>query len=287
MANRAELVEAALEMMPEGVALVDANYQVAFWNQAACAITGYAAMGLIGRPAPDGLKTLLEGSVAESGCTFLAHVLHPMGHDVITMARLLVLRDDLGGRIGAAVVFHPAEGLDALPNGVTGEDGDVAKSQEDLKDRLDSLYTDLLQGGPSFGVQWITVDQAHELRKTHGAGACEAMLKKVEQALNQGLRPGEHIGRWGEDEFLVISHERTAAMLASHAQALAGLARTADFRWWGDRVSLTVSIGAAQSRCECSLADLLERAKAAMLSSYQTGGNRITPAPEGDACSPS
>jgi chemotaxis protein MotA len=28
---------------------------------------------------------------------------------------------------------------------------------------------------------------------------------------------------------------------------LAGLARTADFRWWGDRVSLTVSIGAAQA----------------------------------------
>jgi len=29
------------------------------------------------------------------------------------------------------------------------------------------------------------------------------------------------------------------------AQALAALARTADFRWWGDRLSITVSIGAA------------------------------------------
>ena len=27
-------------------------------------------------------------------------------------------------------------------------------------------------------------------------------------------------------------------MLAAHAQMLAGLARTADFRWWGDRLSL-------------------------------------------------
>ena len=28
---------------------------------------------------------------------------------------------------------------------------------------------------------------------------------------------------------------------------LAGLARTADFRWWGDRVSLTVSVGVAMA----------------------------------------
>ena len=55
------------------------------------------------------------------------------------------------------------------------------------------------------------------------------------------------MGRWGDDEFLIVAHERSAEMLASHAQTLAGLARTADFRWWGDRVSLTVSIGAAQA----------------------------------------
>jgi PleD family two-component response regulator len=70
-----------------------------------------------------------------------------------------------------------------------------------------------------------------------------------------------------------------------HAQVLAGLARTADFRWWGDRVSLTVSIGAAQAQIAGTLADLLEGAKAAMFSSYQSGGNRITAAPEGDKCS--
>ena len=73
------------------------------------------------------------------------------------------------------------------------------------------------------------------------------MLEKVERTLASGLKPAEEIGRWGDDEFLVLSHERNAAMLAAHAQTLAGLARTTDFRWWGDRVSLTVSIGAAQA----------------------------------------
>ena len=75
------------------------------------------------------------------------------------------------------------------------------------------------------------------------------------------MRPAEELGRWGDDEFLVISHEHTPEMLAAHAQALAGLARTADFRWWGDRVSLTVSIGAAQADLDETLAQLLERAQ--------------------------
>jgi diguanylate cyclase (GGDEF)-like protein len=113
------------------------------------------------------------------------------------------------------------------------------------------------------------------------------MLAKVERALANGLRPADEIGRWGDDEFLVISHERTAAMLTAHARVLAGLARTADFRWWGDRISLTVSIGAAQAEVNESLANLLERARLAMHSSFHAGGNQITPAPGGQACSPS
>jgi GGDEF domain-containing protein len=74
-------------------------------------------------------------------------------------------------------------------------------------------------------------------------------------------------------------------MLAQHAQVLAGLARTADFRWWGDRISLTVSIGVAQAQLPMTLAEVLERAKAAMFSSYQAGGNRIASAPGGITCS--
>jgi diguanylate cyclase (GGDEF)-like protein len=264
-------------------------------------MTGFAPIEMLGQPAPEPLHPLLawcepdagaecglsRNTEAERGHGFLVHARHKLGHDLPAMARLLVLRDVLGKRIGSAVLFHPAEHLDALPHGVTGEDGEVDASLADLQDRLESLFEDFTNGGPTFGVLWIMVDQAHDLRKTHGAGACETMLRTVEKAMAHGLRPAEHMGRWGEDEFLVVSHERTPEMLAVHAQTLAGLARTADFRWWGDRVSLTVSIGAAQAERSGTLAELLGRAKSAMSTSNQTGGNRITPAPEGLSCSPS
>jgi diguanylate cyclase (GGDEF)-like protein len=267
------------------------------WNRAAEAITGHSGTELIEHAVPMALKPLLEWCAPlrdleptlgpKAGDGFLVHIRHKLGHDVSTIARVQALSDGMGGRIGSAVLFHPAERLDALPHGATVHDERIENSQADLKERLESLFDDFMHGGLPFGVLWITVDQAHDLRKTHGVGACDTMLGKVDKALAQGLRPTEHLGRWGDDEFLVISHERTPAMLATHAQVLAGLARTADFRWWGDRVSITVSIGAAQSEPEETLVNLLERSKAAMFSSYHAGGNRITAAPEGHSCLPS
>jgi diguanylate cyclase (GGDEF)-like protein len=212
---------------------------------------------------------------------------HRLGHDVPAMVRVLVLRDGLGGRIGMAAAFHPAERLDALPHGESGQGTGVEVSQAGLQDRLQAEFEDFQRGHLPFGVLWINVDQGHELRRTHGGSACEAMLEKVKHALANGLRPGEEVGRWGDDEFLVISHERTPEMLAGHAQSLAGLARTADFRWWGDRVSLTVSIGAAQAESDETLAQLLGRAQRAVTASMHAGGNQITAAPGRQPCLPS
>jgi len=301
MTDRVELFEAAIDSLPEGLALLHGDSggpcEVMFWNQAAVAITGRTSFELIGRAIPDTLQPLLgEGcfrdetggeSTAQPGRGILAHIQHNLGHEVSVIVRNLVLRDGLGRRIGSGILFHPADQLDALPRGESGEDESVEFSQADIEDRLQDLIDDHIRGGPPFGVLWISVDQAHDLRKTHGSGAFETMLQKVEKALIQGLRPAEFLGRWGQDEFLVISHERTPAMLADHGQRLVGLARTADFRWWGDRISVTVSIGAAQADKTGTLPDLLGRARSAMTSSSLAGGNQIMSASGGTACLPS
>jgi GGDEF domain-containing protein len=65
------------------------------------------------------------------------------------------------------------------------------------------------------------------------------------------------------------------------------MARTADFRWWGDRISLTVSVGAATAEKGEMLPGLLERAQSAMLASAAAGGNHITLAPGRPPCSQS
>jgi diguanylate cyclase (GGDEF)-like protein/PAS domain S-box-containing protein len=285
MADRTELLESALDSMQDGIALFAMGEEIAFWNQAAEASTGYAAVEVMGRTLPDGLESLApecarQNTQMEPRCGILVKARHKLGHEMQMIARVVLLRDELGERIGTAVAFHPAESLDALPHGARGESTAVSASQTEFEEHLRSEFEDWADGGVPFGLLWIKVDQAEAMQKTHGNGACQAMLEKLEHAVASGLKTAEVLGRWGDDEFLVISHERTPEMLAAHARALMGLARTADFKWWGDRVSLTVSIGAAQAQhaSDESLPQLLERAQRAMEISLRAGGNCATPA---------
>jgi diguanylate cyclase (GGDEF)-like protein/PAS domain S-box-containing protein len=297
MTDRAELVEAALDVYPEGLALLDLDERVVFWNRAAEGVTGYSGAEVVGRRLPEALEPLALGrdcdahaeshSEPQPGRGSRVHAQHKLGRDVPALARRRILRDGLGGRIGAALVFHCGETQTALPHGETSEVEEVRQSQLELEDRLSNEFQMFLHEGVPLALLWVRVDQARELRKTHGARACETMLEAVERTIANGLRPGEEVGRWGDDEFLVLAHECSPEGLEGHAQTLAGLARTADFRWWGDRVSLTVSVGAAVAEPSETLAQLLERAQAAAVDSAHAGGNHMTLAPRRQPCSQS
>lgn len=297
MADRAELLEAALDVYPEGLALLDPDERVVFWNRAAELMTGYPGAEVVGRALPDALEALAVGRDVEMhpvprngpqpGRGSLVHAQHKLGRDVPAIARRVVLRDGLGCRIGTAAVFHPGEQFTALPHGESSEVEAVRESQAELEDRLTNEFEMFVHEGVALSVLWIGVDQAAHLRKTHGERACETMLETVERTLANGLRPGEEVGRWGDNEFLVLAHESAPESLAVHAQMLAGLARTADFRWWGDRVSLTVSVGAAAGEAGETLAELLERAHSGMEESARAGGNHVTLSQRRQPCSQS
>ena len=292
-----DILEAALSEMEEGIAVLDAESRVLFWNPAATAITGHLGAEMLSRDLPADFYQLdahhhlaheaahdsrpSPGPIAEAVPAerpALVNLRHRQGHSLPAMLRLTPLRDVLGKRFGTLLRFHPIEEIDTLPHGQTEEDGHenrLEQSQADMEDRLDEAWREWSTNHVPFGLLWISVDQAPTLRKTHGRDASEAMLSIVERALLHGLRPSEILGRWGSNEFLVLSHERTAEMLEAHAHHIGGLARTADFRWWGDRISLTVSIGGAQAAVSENLHSLLKRAQQAMQESLYAGGNHV------------
>ena len=289
MADRSALLQSALDSMPDGLAVFDNEGSVVFWNAAAQAVTGYSLTELEGNGLPRPLYQLLHDSDGERGPQLLGgarshrgtqvRTRHKFGHEVPVITRSLLLQDDAGDAIGTAVLFHPAERLDALPHGEEDDERPAASNQAEFEDRLNAEFEDFVHGGEPLGILWVSVDQGQNLHTTHGAAACRSMIEKVRHALAGGLRPTEEIARWSDDEFLILAHERTPEMLARHAFTLAGLARTADFRWWGDRISLTVSIGVAQASRSESLRHMLESARKAMELSMRTGGNRVTCAP--------
>jgi PAS domain S-box-containing protein/diguanylate cyclase (GGDEF)-like protein len=297
-AELTEMLEAALSTLKDGIAVLDNESRVLFWNTAADAITGYRSAELLSRTLPNGFyqvevhprssnQSNPERLTDPGEQPSLVNLHHSHGHSLPAMLRRIPLRDALGKRLGTLLRFHPVEEIDALPHGHAEEDDGhenrMEQSQADMEDRLDEAWHEWTTSAVPFGLLWITVDQAAMLRKTHGRDASEAMLNIVERTLLHALRPTEILGRWGTNEFLVLCHERTAEMLEAHAHHVGGLARTADFRWWGDRVNLTVSIGAAQAAIprrglatgDGSLRCLLQQAQEGMQESVHAGGNRV------------
>jgi diguanylate cyclase (GGDEF)-like protein/PAS domain S-box-containing protein len=292
--NREEILAAAMCHLDEGMAVLDAASRVLFWNPAAEAITGYLSADLLSRTLPpsayqiDAQHHAAHASqprmVTPEGTgpverPLLVILRHKQGHSLPAMLRRTPLRDAFGKRFGTLLRFHPVEEIDTLPHGSVEEDGGrenrVEASQADMEARLDEAWQEWHTRSVPFGLLWIEVDQAATLRKTHGRDASDAMLAIVEKTLLHGLKPTEILGRWGMHEFLVLCHERTPEMLEAHAHRLGTLARAADFRWWGDRVPLTASIGAAHAAEDESLRCLLLRAQRGMQESTLLGGNHI------------
>jgi PAS domain S-box-containing protein len=141
MTDRNELLEAAFDSLPEGVALVGTEGEVVLWNQAAQGITGYAAIDVLARPLPEGLEALLheetrdadDGAAPKEGRRALVNARHKLGHGIPVIARVLVLRDGLAERIGMAALFHPAESLDALPHGESSENEGAIRAAPNSK----------------------------------------------------------------------------------------------------------------------------------------------------------
>jgi len=297
--DRVQLLEAALDSRSDGIAVLGGQGALVFWNRAAEAMTGYQGGELLSRPLPPPLEPLAPGHALDSNPAsdpasparaVVVEVRHKLGHSVRALVQRAALCDPHGEPIGSAVSFHPSEALDALSHEEAAEAQveEFERDSADLEERLQAAYEDCIRGGLPFGVLLIGVDQTRMLCKTHGVAACRAMLDKVRRSLAHGLKPADQMIRWGE-EYLVIAHERSSKALALHAQSLAAHARTADFRWWGDRVSITVSAGAAQAANsgEETLPQMLDRARQAMESSHQAGGNRAMLAPRRPVCSQS
>ena len=146
MIDRSELMEAALESFPEGLALLSREGEVDFWNRAAENITGFPSMEMrhahgplgswspscIERP-PEEAEGTARTPKPERGA--LIHAQHRFGQELPLMRRTVILRDTLGGRIGSAVIFHLAESLDTLPHGESCEESNLEAAQEEIEEQ--------------------------------------------------------------------------------------------------------------------------------------------------------
>jgi len=98
--------------------------------------------------------------------------------------------------------------------------------------------------------------------------------------LSNNFRPSDFIGRWAEDQFLVILTNCGGLGVERAFERVRSEVPRASIRWWGEQVVLTTSFGYAGAETGDTIDSLLQRAqRSGDLSTAPGGGpgdNRVT-----------
>jgi len=127
------------------------------------------------------------------------------------------------------------------------------------------------------------IDQLRAVHDHYGHAAGDAVLEGVAAILRTGLRPGDLLGRFGDEQFVFLlpAADASAAMqVADRLRAnLAGQLIAAGPGQDLVCVTVTIGIAAVENPASRDLNDLLTSADVALYHATQTGRNRVGVAP--------
>ena len=125
-------------------------------------------------------------------------------------------------------------------------------------------------------VLFIDIDWFKRVNDTHGHASGDHCLRSIAATLRAELRPGDALGRYGGEEFLVVLPGQDAAAARVLGERLRRTVEHTPVLWRGELMTLTVSIGlATRMRGETDPATLLERADTALYRAKREGRNCV------------
>jgi diguanylate cyclase (GGDEF)-like protein/PAS domain S-box-containing protein len=287
-----------LDGLQIGVSVLDLQKKIVFWSDGAEKITGYSRIDVIGHSCADNIlqhcnqhscemctdrcpiSSALHDAKPMEAITFIHH---KSGHRTQVHTWAIPLRDKHGSLIGIIQTF---EGEFAL--------GGPGPNDRDLRDRgclddttglpnevmmqahLRELLGTFGELQISFGVICLQVPDLNKFRARYGQVATRSILQVLARTLKNTVWPTDFVGRWSEDRFLIILSSCREDALHVICQRILNMTASATIQWWGEELSLTVSIGGTVAVPGDTLASLLQRAQQAL------PGNQIV-VPDRDA----
>jgi diguanylate cyclase (GGDEF)-like protein/PAS domain S-box-containing protein len=292
-----EIYRAVLDALPVAVCAVNRDGRVVLWNEGAERVTGYLRQDVLGRSSQQNLLqycdlesnalnasdiplqlTLREGH----GITALLSLRSRTGHFVPVRVQTAVLRDDNGSVVGAFELLQPVSPADKqeLRQSKLGAYGCLdsltgafnhSLIQAHLREHL-NLY--IVYPVP-FCVLCFGIDNLAHIRERYGQAAVDATVRDVVQAIEKSLRPTDSLGRWLDQEFLVVLTECNETDVLSVANRLGKVVRNVGVPWWGGIIRTTISIGATVVHDLDTVGSIVGRAEQALRESTSAGGDRF------------
>jgi len=287
-----------IDELRDGLYIVDTNRRIVFWNRAAERISGYSAEEVVGKPCADNILCHVDdaglnlccsecplATTIDSGGPHDAEVFlhHKNGHRVPVSVRVVPLTDEQGNVLGGVEMFSDSsyqaanemrvrelEKL-ALLDGLT-----QIANRRYLDRELESRLEEMNRYDIPFGILFMDLDDFKTVNDRFGHETGDRVLQFVAGTLSANSRPFDLYGRWGGEEFVGIIRNVNAANLKHLGQRLRRLAEKSFVLVKGEKLRVTISIGATMAVKKDTVHTLLQRADALMYQSKAAGKNRLT-----------
>jgi diguanylate cyclase (GGDEF)-like protein/PAS domain S-box-containing protein len=278
-----ELCRSILETLPTGLCVVDAQKKIVFWSDGAERITGYPRYEVIGRSCvAEPLQYFIhpgdEPGSEHSPLSFaiktgrpndaIGFLHHKAGHEISIRTRAVPVRNTHGSIVGAVAVFEdqhePAASANEPETRTRAsrcvDEVSGAANRSMMQTLLRETLATFAEMQVPCGVLCFRLEHLEHFRARFGAEAASSLLRMVARTLESALWRTDFIGRWSDDQFLVILNNCREEALYFVRERIRRMLANDTLEWWGERLSVPISIGQAASLPGDTVESLLERA---------------------------
>jgi len=296
--DSAEIYRSILESLPTGVCVVDMQKRIVLWSDGAERITGRPRYEVIGHSCVG--ESLLHCD--QPGCEQcnedcpmaraiktahradgIGSLYHKAGYQVPVRVRAVPVRDEHGLIVGAVGNFESQQ-QELSPEcredsriypGCVDAITDVA-SHAMMQAHVRQTLTTFAEVQVPFAILCFRLEGLDQFRASSGPEAASSLLRVVARTLEGALWRTDYVGRWSDDQFLVILNGCREQALSSVRERVHRLLFNATIEWWGERRSLPVSIGQAAAQPGDTIESLVERAQKSLDTAWATHARAAT-----------
>ncbi|MGO9084387.1 MAG: diguanylate cyclase domain-containing protein [Candidatus Sulfotelmatobacter sp.] len=289
-----EIYRGILESLPTGLCIVDMQKRIVLWSDGAERITGHLRYDVIGHccvgepllhcdqqdcewchedcPLARAMKT----AQATEALGFLHH---KAGYEIPVSMRAAPVHNAHGSIVGAVEIFEDQQ-QSALANhrddalhlaGYVDEVTGVA-SHAMMQSHLREMLGTFAEVHVPFGVLGLRLEGLDDFRARYGLEAVASLLRVIGRTLEGSLWKTDIVGRWSDDQFLVLVNGCSDEALRSVGERVRHLLSSNGIEWWGERRSLPVSIGQAAAQPGDTIELLMERMQKSLHAAWAMRG---------------
>ena len=115
-----------------------------------------------------------------------------------------------------------------------------------------------------FGVVCLEPHELNQFRARYGQEAATSMLLVLARTLRNAVWPTDFVGRWSAGRFLVILVGCGEAAMQTISDRMLMLMASVTIEWWGEELSVAVSMGRTVARAGDTIESLVARVHRAL-----------------------